>query len=82
MHPKQIAGSCNPITLITTSITSTIYNNSTHRKAEGNNEGGNTNKIRIKKPNIKHSSSNITNIKCIKNDLKKKRFNFFVQFSL
>ena len=72
MHPKQITGSCNPITLITSSITSTIYNNSTHRKAEGNNEGGNTNKRRIKRPNIKHSSSNITNIKCIKNDLKKK----------
>jgi hypothetical protein len=83
MQPKQIAGSCNPTTLITSSITSTIYNNSTHRKAEGNNEGGNTNKRRIKRPNIKHSSSNITNIKYIKNDLKKKRFNFFcVVFSI
>jgi hypothetical protein len=85
MQPKQIAGSCNPITLITSSITSTIYNNSTHRKAEGNNEGGNTNKRRIKRPNIKHSSSNITNIKYIKNYLKKKNdsiFVFFVRFSL
>ena len=77
MHPKQIAGSCNPITLITSSIMSAIYNNSTHRKAEGNNEGGNTNKRRIKRPNIKHSRSNITNIKCLKNDLKKKKIQFF-----
>ena len=82
MHPKQIAGSCNPITLITSSITSAIYNNSTHRTAEGNNEGGNTTKRRIKRPNIKCSICNITNIKCLKNDLKKKRFNFFVRFSL
>ena len=66
MHPKQLAGSCNPITLITSSITSAIYNNSAHRKAEGNNEGGNTNNRRIKRPNIKHSSSNITNLKYIK----------------
>jgi len=81
MHPKQIAGSSNSITLINSSRTSTIYNNSAHRKAGGNNEGGNTNKRRIKRPNIKHSSSNITNINCIKNDLKKKRFNFFCAVS-
>lgn len=65
MQPKQIAGSCNPITLITSSITSTIYNISAHRKAGGNNEGGNTNKRRIKRPNIKHSSSNITNLEYV-----------------
>jgi hypothetical protein len=82
MHPKQIAGSCNLITLITTSITSAIYNNSTHRKAVGNNEGGNTNTRRIKRPTTTYSICNITNIKCLKNELKKKRFNFFVRFSL
>jgi|UniRef100_A0A6C0CBJ7 hypothetical protein len=77
MQPKQVAGSCTPITLITSSIISIIYNNSAHRKAGGNNDGGNTNKRRIKRPNIKHSSSNITNIKCLKNDLKKKTVQFF-----
>ena len=82
MHPKQIAGSCNPITRITSSIMSAIYNNSTHRKAGGNNEGGNTNKRRIRTPNITNCSSNITNLEYVKNRLKKKLFNFFVPFSL
>lgn len=52
MHPKQIAGSCNPITLITTSITNTLYNNNAPIKAGGNNEGGKTNNRRIRRPNI------------------------------
>jgi len=52
MQPKQIAGSSNSITRITSSRTSKIYNNSAHRKAGGNNEGGNTNKRRIRRPNI------------------------------
>ena len=54
MQPKQLAVPGNSITFNTCSITSTIYNNSTHRKAGGNNEDGNTNKRRIRRPNIKH----------------------------
>lgn len=65
MQPKQLEVPINPTSFITSSITSTIYNISAHRKAGGNNEGGNTNKRRIKRPNIKHSSSNITNLEYV-----------------
>ena len=65
MQPTQIAGSWNPITLITSSITSTIYNNSAHRKAGGNNEDGNTNKRIIRRHNIAYWSSNIINLEYV-----------------
>jgi hypothetical protein len=52
MQPKQLAVPCNSITFNTCSITSTIYNNSAHIKAGGNNEAGKTNKGRIRRPNI------------------------------
>jgi len=54
MQPKQIAVPGNSITFNTCLITSTIYNNSAPIKVGGNNEGGNTNNIRIRRPNIKH----------------------------